>query len=66
MTARDASARRKNILHKYADNIPRRPAGSDAILPSHVFFLHSIIESVQFSNSMSQTTWPEWRAQAEE
>ena len=65
MTSRDASARRKNILHKYADNIPRRPAGSDAILPSPVFF-HSFIESVQFSNSMSQTTWPEWRAQAEE
>ena len=25
MTGRDASASRKNILHKYADNIPRRP-----------------------------------------
>ena len=64
MTARDASVRRKNILHKYADNIPRRPAGSDAILPSPVFF-HSFywigtIFQLDVADYVTRVAGPGW------
>ena len=64
MTARDASARRKNILHKYADNIPRPPP---EVTPSCrlLFFFHSFywigtIFQLDVADYVTRVAGPGW------